>query len=158
MPEPSPSAESLDARPWYADVTRYQWLVLIIAAAGWAFDQYESQIFVMTKDPILRHLSVADGPELNRWTDYLYTIFLLGSATGGLLAGTLADKYGRRPLLVATILFYPIFAGLMYFVTDLWHVCIIRFLVAMGIGGEWAVGAALVAETFPKRARAYTSG
>jgi MFS family permease len=59
---------------------------------------------------------------------------------------------------VATILFYSIFAGLMYFATSLWHVCIIRFLVAMGIGGEWAVGAALVAETFPKRARAYTSG
>lgn len=46
----------------------------------------------------------------------------------------------------------------MYFATDLWHVCIIRFLVAMGIGREWAVGASLVAETFPKRARAYTSG
>ena len=74
------------------------------------------------------------------------------------LAGTLADRYGRRPLLVATILFYSIFAGLMYFATDLWHVCIIRFLVAMGIGGEWAVGASLVAETFAKRARAYTSG
>ena len=98
------------------------------------------------------------GANRDSWTDYLYAIFLLGSATGGLLAGTLADRYGRRPLLVATILFYSIFAGLMYFVTDLWHVCIIRFLVAMGIGGEWAVGAALVAETFPKRARAYTSG
>jgi MFS family permease len=151
------SAE-VDDRPWYADVTRYQWLVLIIAAAGWAFDQYESQIFVMTKDPILRHLGVTDGPELNRWTDYLYTIFLLGSATGGLLAGTLADKYGRRPLLVATILFYSLFSGLTFFVTERWHLCLIRFLVAMGIGGEWAVGASLVAETFSKRARAYTSG
>src|SRR5438477_7728821 len=157
MPDLSPSAE-LDTKPWYAGITRYQWIVLAIAAAGWAFDQYESQIFVLTKDPILKYLNVAQGSELNRWTDYLYTIFLLGSATGGLLAGTLADRFGRRPLLIATILFYSLFSGLMYFAAAMWQVCIIRFLVAMGIGGEWAVGAALVAESFPKRARAYVSG
>src|SRR6478672_6235578 len=158
MPESSPAMESLDARPWYAGISRYQWIVLAIAAAGWAFDQYESQVFTLTKDQILLDVHGLTGANRDSWTDYLYAIFLMGSATGGLLAGTLADRYGRRPLLVATILFYSIFAGLMYFATDLWHVCIIRFLVAMGIGGEWAVGAALVAETFPKRARAYTSG
>src|SRR3954466_6033632 len=158
MHEVLPAAETTDTRPWYAGITGYQWMVLAIAAAGWAFDQYESQVFTLTKDHVLYDVKRLTGADLNSWTDYLYAIFLLGSATGGLLAGTLADRYGRRPLLVATILFYSIFAGLMYFATDLWHVCIIRFLVAMGIGGEWAVGASLVAETFPKRARAYTSG
>jgi MFS family permease len=158
MPEPSPAMESLDTRPWYAGITRYQWIVLAIAAAGWAFDQYESQVFVLTKDPILKYLNVSDGAELNRWTDYLYTVFLLGSATGGLLAGTLADRFGRRPLLIATILFYSLFSGLTYFITERWELCVVRFLIAMGIGGEWAVGASLVAETFPRRARPYTSG
>src|SRR5437899_570139 len=67
MPDLSPSAE-LDAKPWYAGITRYQWIVLAIAAAGWAFDQYESQIFVLTKDPILKYLNVSEGSELIRWT------------------------------------------------------------------------------------------
>jgi MFS family permease len=158
MHETVKAADSTDSTPWYAGIARYQWLVLIIAAAGWAFDQYESQIFVLTKDPILKFLGIPEGPELNRWTDYLFTIFLLGSATGGLLAGSLADRYGRRPLLVATILFYSLFSGLTYFVNSRWELCVIRFLIAMGIGGEWAVGAALVAESFPKRARSYVSG
>lgn len=157
MADEMPAAEP-DTRPWYSGITRYQWLVLAIAAAGWAFDQYESQIFTLTKDQVLLDVRGLTGAARDSWTDYLYAIFLLGSATGGLLAGTLADRYGRRPLLVATILFYSIFSGLMFFATSLLHVCIIRFLVAMGIGGEWAVGASLVAETFPKRARAYTSG
>jgi MFS family permease len=159
MHEVLPAHETADTRPWYAGISGYQWLVLAIAAAGWAFDQYESQVFTLTKDSVLREVGQVVNPaDVNSWTDYLYAIFLIGSATGGLLAGTLADRFGRRPLMVATILFYSLFAGLMYAVTDMWQVCVIRFLVAMGIGGEWAVGASLVAETFPKRVRAITSG
>src|SRR5256885_12623408 len=145
MHETLPAVESPDARPWYAGIARYQWLVLIIAAAGWAFDQYESQIFTHTKDRIFSDIGGFIGTQRDSWTNYLYAVFLLGSATGGLLAGTLADRFGRRPLLAATILFYSLFAGLMYFATTMWQVCLIRFLVAMGIGGEGAVRAALVA-------------
>ena len=53
MPNLSPAAELSDDKPWYAGVTRYQWLVLAIASAGWVFDQYESQVFVITKDQVL---------------------------------------------------------------------------------------------------------
>jgi MFS family permease len=157
MPEPSPSAESLDASTWYAGVTRYQWLVLIIACAGWVFDQYESQVFVVTKEYVLRDINGVNG-EVERWTENLFAVFLLGSTLGGLVCGSLADRYGRRPLLIATILIYSLFSGLTYFVTDLWQLAIIRFLVAMGVGGEWAVAASLVAEVFPPRARAHASG
>src|SRR5215211_7138923 len=157
MPEPSPTAESLDAGPWYAGVTRYQWLVLIIACAGWVFDQYESQVFVVTKDYVLNDIRGVDG-ELKQWTDNLFAVFLLGSTIGGLVCGSLADRYGRRPLLMATILIYSLFSGLTYFVTDLWQLAIVRFLIAMGVGGEWAVAASLVAEVFPPRARAHASG
>ena len=152
------SDKPLKAEPWYAEVTRYQWLVLAIAAAGWAFDQYAAQIFVITKDQMLFDLVRAEGAELNRWSEYLFAIFLLGSALGGLLAGSLADRFGRRPLLIGTILSYSIFSGLTYFATALWQVAAIRFFVAMGVGGEWAVAASLVAEVFPVRACAYASG
>jgi MFS family permease len=156
MADPTSPAE-IDNRPWYAGVTRYQWLVLIIACAGWVFDQYESQIFVVTKDYVLNDIRGVGG-ELKRWTDNLFAVFLLGSTIGGLVCGSLADRYGRRPLLMATILIYSLFSGLTYFVTDLWQLAAIRFLIAMGVGGEWAVAASLVAEVFPPRARAQASG
>ncbi|HEX4414462.1 MAG TPA: MFS transporter [Lacipirellulaceae bacterium] len=146
-----------DDRPWYSGISRYQWLVLAIAAAGWAFDQYESQIFVITKDYMLPDLTGASGAALNELSEYLFAVFLLGSAFGGLIAGSLADRFGRRPLLVATILFYSIFSGLTYFATDKWQLGVIRFFVAAGVGGEWAVGASLIAEVFPTRARTYAA-
>jgi MFS family permease len=159
MAKSSSAVESTDSGPWYAGITRYQWLVLVIAAAGWAFDQYESQVFTLTKDSVLRQVGqIVNEADVNSWTDYLYAIFLIGSATGGLLAGTFADRFGRKPLMIVTILFYSLSAGLMYFAANMWQVCVLRFLVAMGIGGEWAVGASLVAETFTKRARSVTSG
>src|SRR5690606_27873295 len=70
----------------------------------------------------------------------------------------LGDRYGRRPAMMLSILFYSVFSGLTYFVTDVWQVGVLRFLVAMGVGGEWAVGASLVAEVVPPRARAHMSG
>lgn len=146
-----------DDEPWYASVSRYEWLVLVIASAGWVFDQYESQVFVLTKDRILGEILNGDGSQLKSWGDRLYAVFLLGGTIGGLAAGSLADRFGRRPLLVATILVYSVFSGLTYFATELWHVAALRFLVALGVGGEWAVAASLVAEVFPVRARAYGS-
>ena len=73
-------------------------------------------------------------------------------------SASLADRFGRKPTMALTILFYSVFSGLTYFATELWHVAVLRFLVALGVGGEWAVAAALVAEVFPPRARARASG
>ena len=83
--------------------TRYQWLVLVIASAGWVFDQYESQIFVITADTYCAMFSLHDGraadeAALKNWGDILFAVFLLGSTVGGLAAGSLADRYGRRPI------------------------------------------------------------
>jgi MFS family permease len=91
----SPGIGLADDKPWYAYVTRYQWLVLFIASAGWVFDQYESQIFVLTKDRIFGEILHAEGPALKSWGDWLYAVFLLGSTLGGLIAGSLADRYGH---------------------------------------------------------------
>lgn len=147
-------------RPWYAGVTRYQWLVLIIASAGWMFDAFEGQIFNITRGQMLADLMGPDGStgRVRMWGDTFLAIFLLGGTLGGLAFGSLADRYGRKPTLALTILFYSIFSGLTFFATELWHVAVLRFLVALGVGGEWAVGATLVAEVFPARARARASG
>jgi MFS family permease len=146
--------------PWYAGVTRYQWLVLAVASAGWVFDAFEGQLFNLTRGDMLPELLGVppDSPEVKRWGDQLIGVFLLGGTVGGVAFGSLADRIGRKPTMALTILFYSIFSGLTYFATGLWEVAGLRFLVALGVGGEWAVGAALVAEVFPPKARAHASG
>ena len=153
-------SRSLENTPWYHGVTRYEWLVLIIASAGWIFDVYEGQIFNLTRNQLLQDiLGVEPGhADIKKYGDRLLGIFLLGGMFGGVLFGSLADKYGRRPIMIVTILMYSVFSGLTYFATSLEQVMGLRFLVAMGIGGEWAVAAALVAEVFPTKARAHASG
>lgn len=145
-------------RPWYADVTRYQWIVLIIASAGWIFDVYEGQIFNITRNQMLTDIIGPDAPSVQYYGDLFLAIFLLGGTFGGLLFGSLADRFGRRPIMVVTILMYSVFSGLTFFADSLWQVAVLRFFVAMGVGGEWAVAASLVAEVFPARARAHASG
>ena len=153
MSTPSPG-------PWYREVSRYQWLVLIIASAGWIFDTFEGQIFNIVRVDLLKDIlrTGADDPLVKFWGDRMNAMFLLGGTVGGVLFGSLADRLGRRPVMIATILMYSIFSGLNYFATELWHIATLRFLMAMGAGGEWAVAAALVAEIFPQRARAHASG
>lgn len=142
---------------WYSGVTRYQWLVLTVASLGWVFDAFEGQIYNLTRNDMLAEL-VPHGESVKMWGERFLGIFLLGGTFGGWLFSSLADKYGRKPVMALTILFYSIFSGINSFATELWHVGALRFLVAMGVGGEWAVGAALVAEVFPKEARERAGG
>ncbi|MGC3966486.1 MAG: MFS transporter [Pirellulales bacterium] len=157
-PASSPAPSSTPLR-WYHGVTRYQWLVLIIASAGWIFDVYEGQVYNTTREDMLNELVVAESPEAKEQLkkqlgDVFLGIFLAGGMTGGLLFGMLGDRWGRKPTMIVTILMYSLFSGLTYFAQDLWQVGILRFLVSMGIGGEWAVAAAMVSEVFPVHARA----
>jgi len=154
------SRNSLDSSgPWYSGITRYEWLVLIIASAGWIFDVYEGQIFNLTRNNMLGDILGQEpgSDEVKKYGDWFLGVFLLGGTFGGLLFGSLADRYGRSSIMIVTILMYSVFSGLTFFATELWHVTALRFLVAMGVGGEWAVAAALVSEVFPKRARAHAS-
>ncbi len=144
---------------WYHGVTGYQWLVLAVASAGWVFDTFEGQIFNITRNQMLAdmlHVAASD-PAVKRYGDVFLGIFLAGGTFGGILFGSLADRWGRRPTMVVTILMYSIFSGLTYFANSLWEVAVLRFLVAMGVGGEWSVAAALVAEVFPQHARTHAS-
>lgn len=144
--------------PWYRGVSGYEWLVLAIASAGWVFDVYEGQIFNITRNEMLTEILGGKGGDVKQYGDMFLGIFLLGGTVGGLAAGSLADRFGRRPIMILTILIYSIFSGLTFFAAELWHVAVLRFIVAIGVGGEWAVAASLVAEVFPSRARAQASG
>ena len=151
-----PNDESSPEPPWYRGITRYQWWVLVLASAGWVFDVYEGQIFNITRNQLLGDLLQVspEDAKVKYYGDVFLGIFLVGGAVGGIGFGALADRWGRRPALMATILTYSIFSGLTYFADTLWQVAALRFLVAIGTGGEWSVAAAIVAESFPSRSRA----
>lgn len=144
-----------ESNRWYHDVTRYQWLVLIIASLGWVFDAFEGQLYNITRADMLPELLrvPADDPLVKVWGERFLGVFLIGGTLGGWIFSSMADRWGRKPVMALTILFYSVFSGLTALVSEIWHVGVLRFLVAMGVGGEWAVGAALVAEVFPSKAR-----
>jgi MFS family permease len=140
---------------WYQGITRYQWLVLTIASLGWIFDVFEGQIFVASmRDAMPALLGVQpDHASVRSWNDMAFGSFLLGGAFGGVLFGVISDKIGRAKTMIVTILFYSLFTCITAFAQEPWHMVVLRFFVAMGVGGEWAVASAMVAEVMPNRAR-----
>jgi MFS family permease len=144
--------------PWYSGITRYQWLVLTIASLGWIFDVFEGQIFVASMNEALPSLL---PPGTSDATSKLFNnialgAFLAGGALGGVVFGALGDRIGRARTMVITILVYSLFTCLTAFAQTWWQMAALRFLVALGVGGEWAVASAMVAEVFPPKARAWS--
>lgn len=141
---------------WYEGISSYQWLVLVVASLGWVFDIFEGQIFVASmRDamPELLGVDSADSEIVSTWNNYALASFLLGGAFGGILFGMLSDRIGRSKTMIVTILFYSVFTCVTAFSNAPWQMVALRFLVAMGVGGEWAVASAMVAEVMPKRSR-----
>ncbi len=159
--------ETPEIRPrWYEGLTAAHWIILAIASAGWIFDVYEGQLFTILFTPMFqeltRHQQVIGSADSKQIIDWLsnagFAAFLFGGAAGGLFFGVMGDRYGRLRVMAVTILVYSLFSALTAFAKAPWQVLALRFLVAMGTGGEWAVAAALVAETFPIRSRAVAGG
>ncbi|MFI5371266.1 MAG: MFS transporter [Candidatus Eisenbacteria bacterium] len=146
------------------EVTPYQWLVLFVAWLGWVFDSMDSTIYALVLHPALHDVlsrpgGAAPSAEAIGWYGgIIFSIFLIGWAVGGVAFGVLADRVGRTRTLVFTILVYALFTGLAALSHTWWQLAIYRFLTALGIGGEWAAGAALVAEVWPERRRSQAAG
>ena len=149
---------------WCHGVTRYQWLVLFVAWLGWVFDSMDSTIYALVLQPALHDLMHAPGggpvstETIGWYGGIIFSIFLIGWAIGGVLFGMLADYLGRTRALVFTILIYAVFTGLAALSQNWWELALFRFLTALGIGGEWAAGAALVAEAWPETKRTRAAG
>lgn len=144
---------------WYEGITNYQWLVLVVASLGWVFDIFEGQVFVASMRDAMPELlgKSADSPLVSTWNNYALASFLLGGAFGGIFFGMLSDRIGRSKTMIITILFYSVFTCVTAFVSSAWQMVALRFLVAMGVGGEWAVASAMVAEVMPTRSRSVMS-
>jgi MFS family permease len=140
-------------------LTRYQWLVLFAAWLGWGFDVFDGLLFNNVAPlcvPDLLHIQ-ANTPhgrqETLFWTAALSSLLLLGWATGGIVFGKLTDRLGRTRTLLLTMLVYAIATAACAFAPNIWVLAVFRFVASLGIGGEWAAGASLVAESLPKEKR-----
>ncbi len=149
---------------WWRLLNRYQWFVLIVAALGWLLDCMDQQLFVLARAPAMKELLTAGlgrqatPGEIGEYGGYATAIFMLGWATGGLIFGVLGDRWGRAKTMLLTIVLYSGCTGLSAFATRFWDFALYRFLTGLGVGGEFAVGVALVAEVMPSRARPYALG
>ena len=155
-----------DSDPWHKGLTRYHWFVLMVAALGWLFDTMDQQLFTLARMPAITELygkPAGMSPDdvkaaVNYHGGVATSVFMIGWAIGGLFFGILGDKIGRAKTMMFTILIYSIFTGLSAFSMGIYDFMAFRFLTGLGVGGEFAVGVALVAEVMPDRARAYALG
>jgi MFS family permease len=120
-----------------------------MAWAGWLFDFYDLMLLSFLVAPIQRELGLSQGQ-----ISLLMGVSLAATAVGGLLFGWAADRYGRKPVLSATILTYSIGAFCCGLSTNLGMLLAFRVVTGLGVGGEWATGQTLIGETFPARTRA----
>lgn len=141
---------------WRTQVSRYQWTVLLVAWLGWVFDSMDGTLYSLIQKPSMAELMGPGASEamIGQYSGYVFAVTLLGWATGGVAFGVVADYLGRTKALVITILLYSLFTGLSAAAHTWEQLAIFRFITGLGLGGEWAAGAALVAEVWPDHLRA----
>jgi len=146
--------------PWYRELDRTHWFVLVVASLGWLFDTMDQQLFNLARRPAIAELlgPGASTAAIAEYAGYATMIFILGWASGGVFFGILGDRVGRAKTMIYTILCYSLFTGLSVLSTSVWDFSIYRFLTGLGVGGQFAVGVALVAESLPDRTRPYALG
>ncbi|GAB4131747.1 MFS transporter [Thermopirellula anaerolimosa] len=143
-----------NGRAWYRILTGYQWFVLIVCTLGWAFDTFDQQLFNVARQSAVKDLLQSPTPEaINQAAGWATAVMLIGWATGGIIFGMMGDRLGRAKTMILTILFYSVFTGLSAFSVGLGDFLLYRFLAGLGIGGQFGLGTAMVAETLPDRAR-----
>jgi MFS family permease len=128
----------------------------VAAWLGWLFDGLDMHLYTLVAAPFVMQLVQASSPAdaaVKERSSWIQAAFLVGWALGGGFFGRLGDLLGRSRALSLTILTYAVFTGLSSVAQTWWHLLIFRFLAALGIGGEWAVGSALLAETWPRHWR-----
>jgi MFS family permease len=158
---PRASSENL---PWWKGLTGYQWFVFAVASLGWLFDTMDQQLFNLARISAVRSLiGATPGDEVmarrvNEYSGYATTIFMIGWALGGIAFGILGDKLGRAKTMLLTVLCYSAFTGLSARSFGVWDFSFYRFLTGLGVGGQFAVGVALVAEVMPDRSRPFALG
>ncbi|NLN75306.1 MAG: MFS transporter [Armatimonadetes bacterium] len=135
------------------------WIILLVAWLGWMFDGMEMGLYSVLAAPALKDLlGVHDTKVVGYYVGIMFALFLLGASLGGFIFGRMGDKYGRVKTMILTIIIYSVFTGLSAISQNTWQFGICRFIGALGLGGEWGLGVALVMETWPNARRPVLAG
>jgi len=144
---------------WHAGLTRTHWRILAASFLGWIFDGYETYALVVVLPFALRALL---QPEQLKsapiWAGFAISATLLGWGIGGLIGGTMADYVGRKKMMIWSVFLYAMFSGITAFSQTFVMFAALRFITGMALGSEWSTGIAMVAETWPDRARPKGAG
>jgi MFS family permease len=136
-----------------------QWLVLVASFLGWLFDGYEQGLFGVIARPALQDvLGGAGDARIGPWMGHITACFLIGAAAGGIAFGWLGDRIGRVRAMGLSILTYSLITGLGYFAQNAWQLGAVRLVSALGMGGQWSLGVALVMESWPETWRPMLAG
>src|SRR3984885_2621607 len=122
---------------------------LLAAALGWMLDAFDAMLYALVLTYVMRELGMSKAT-----SGLLYTLTLLASGIGGVFFGFLADRIGRKRALMLSILTYSLCSFASGLSTSVMMLAVFRFILGLGMGGEWNTGAALVAETWPTELRA----
>ncbi len=140
--------------PWHAGLTRKHWRTLWASYLGWIFDGYEAYALVVALPVIMKALLTPEQAQtLPYYGGLALGMTLLGWGIGGMVGGILADYIGRKRMMLYAVFFYALFTGLTAFAWDFTSLAVLRFITGVALGSEWSTGIALVAETWPDRAR-----
>lgn len=150
--------------------SRGAWMALIAALLGWMFDGAEMGVFSLVGRSAMKDL-MPNSPagEQGLWFNVIMAAFLVGAATGGVVFGWLGDRIGRVRAMTLSVVTYAVFTGMCGLVVSelalgpvkipgVVQLGVLRFIASLGMGGEWALGVALVMEVWPNRSRAYMAG
>ena len=134
-------------------------LNLSVAWLGWLFDGLEMGLYSLIAVPAMKELLKTDqNASIGPYVGIMFALFLLGASVGGFIFGRLGDRMGRVKTMILTVLVYAVFTGLSAAAANVWQFGACRFLGAMGLGGEWGLGVALVMETWPNAKRPLLAG
>ena len=160
MSTPAATDPKPSSLKWYQGLDRYCWVVLAIAALGWLFDTMDQNLFNLVRQQSIQELIGADkdAATVKAIGGWVTAAFLVGWSVGGFIFGVLGDRIGRTGTMILTILIYAFFTGLSGLAWNWESYAVMRFMTGLGVGGEWAAGAAIVAEVFPSRSRPMALG
>jgi MFS family permease len=138
---------------WFWDAPPAARRGLLAAWLGWLLDAFDVMLYALVLGAIIRDFGLTKTT-----AGLLGSLTLFTSGLGGVLFGVVADRYGRRPALSGSLIVYSVFTFACGLATTVWQLGLFRFLLGLGMGGEWTSGAALVSETWPDEHRAKALG